>query len=348
MKLINFQKIEFKSYFIRCLVFFILTLSFCLTENTEGKNSKYLKFLVRVYLKYSSKHSTEGKEFSPKINGVVVSKDGYILTTNYIFFKLKKEEEGERLSEVEYEKILIELYNFKTLEAEYIARNERNDLVLLKVDHTFDEQVEFKETKMGVLDKVFVYSLWLYTPTINITKGIISNTARMKDCAYQIDAKVDFASIGGLATDSAGNPIGIVSFLNEFNAKAYGWGMNSGIGFITKSECILKSLPELKKGKIIYPEPIPILGVKGDVGVTDILGGKIKEVLPNTPAHKAGLKSGDIVIKYNDRVITEWLDLVYAVRLTPLNSKVILEVIRGEEKKMIEVVLDKKRQEFER
>ncbi len=343
-------KRDYKFYYVCCVILFIFTFVICWGENSDFKNNKYLSSLVRVYLKLKSSNSDSEVKTSPTINGVVVSQDGYILTTNYIFYKLKRGGAGQEdeFVEVEYEKILVELYNFKTLEAEYIAKDERNDLVLLKVNHNFDSFIEFKQINLKILDKVFVHSLWLHTPTINITEGIISNTDRMENCAYQTDAKVDFASIGGLATDKDGNPVGIVAFLNEFNAKSYGWGMNSGVGFIAKSGCIAKSLNELKKGKNISADPIPLLGVKGDIGASDILGAKIKEVLPNTPAHKAGLKSGDIIVKYNDKVITEWLELTYAVRRTPFNSRVVLEVIRNDEKIKLELILDKKRREFER
>ncbi|MFN7181073.1 MAG: S1C family serine protease [Planctomycetota bacterium] len=328
-----------------CLVNF----TFFLTQDRESRVSPFLESLVRVYLKYKSRPAGAEQQTSPKINGVIVSKDGYILTTNYIFYQMKKGVgEEDELVEVEYEKIFVEFYNFKIVEAEYIARDERNDLVLLKIDGTFDRFIDFKEEELNILDRVLVKSLWFDTPTINITEGIISNTERMQNCAYQIDAKVDFASIGGLVTDKNGKPVGIVAFLNEFNAKAYGWGMNSGVGFMVKSKCILNSLQELKRGKNISFQPVPLMGVLGDTSFTDILGAKIKKVFPNTPAHKAGLKDGDIIIKYNDKIITEWLELSYAVRRTPFNSKVVLEVVRDDKKITVEVVLDKKRKEFER
>lgn len=298
-------------------------------------------YYVRVYLKLKNE---EQKKESPKVNGLVISSDGYILTTNYLFFFF--DENAREAKEVDYEKIVVELNNFKVLEAEYIARDEKNDLVLLKVDGNFKNYITFENTALKVGDTVWVNSLWLDTPTINKTEGIISAVDRMKGCAYQIDAKVDFASIGGLVTDKDGHPIGMVSFLTESNAKAYGWGMNSGIGFATKSQCIVKSLNELKKGKNISADPIPFLGVQGDMGVGEILGARIKSVVPNTPAYKAGLKEGDVVIKYGDKTITEWIELIYAVSQTPLNSKVVLEIIRDDKKIQLEVFLDKKRKEF--
>lgn len=317
---------------MKVILIAVVFYSFVFSEVRKEIDKSYF---VRVYLKLKG----EGEEkFSKKINGLVVSSDGYILTTNFIFFQ-----KGE---EVEYEQILVELGNFKVLNAEYIGRDEKNDLVLLKVEKNFDNFVTFTETDVKIGEPVMVHSLWLETPTVNKTRGIISATDRMDGCAYQIDAKVDFASIGGLVTDKKGQPVGMVSFLNEGNAKAYGWGMNSGIGFATKARCIIKSLNELKKGKNILQPPIPFLGVEGETGIGEILGARIKRVVPNTPAHKAGLKDGDIVIKYGDKVITEWIELIYAVRQTPLNSKVKLEIIRKDVKLELELVLDKKRREF--
>lgn len=320
-------------FVLGCLVYSVGTNA----EDTYNMDNYY----VRIYLKL--KNDEQKKELQ-KVNGLVVSADGYILSTNYIFFFYDEKE--REIKEVDYEKILVELNNFKILEAEYVARDEKNDLVLLKVNNNFKSFVTFENIDLKVGDTIWVNSLWLETPTINKTKGIVSAIDRMKGCAYQIDAKVDFASIGGLVTNNDKRPIGIVSFLNENNAKTYGWGMNSGIGFATKSQCIAKSLNEMRKGKNISAEPTPFLGVQGDMGVGEILGARIKSVVPNTPAHKAGLKDGDVIIKYGDKVITEWVELIYAVSQTPLNSKITLEVIRNYNKIQLELFLDKKRKEF--
>lgn len=316
-------------------IYITLTCSICSADSNQTGKFNTSDYYVRVFLKLKGEQETQ---FSKKINGLIISNDGYILTTNFIFFVRGKE--------VEYENILVELDNFKTLNAEYIARDEKNDLVLLKVDSSFNKFVTFKNTDTKIGDTVIVTSLWLNTPTVNKTKGIISAIDRMRGCAYQIDAKVDFASIGGLVTDNDGNAIGIVSFLSEERAQSFGWGMNSGVGFATKAKCIIKSLNELKKGKNISAEPTPFLGVQGDPGISDILGAKIKSVVPNTPAHKAGLKGGDIIVKFGEKTITEWVELIYAVSQTPLNSKIKLEVIRKDKKIQLELFLDKKRDEF--
>jgi serine protease Do len=88
-----------------------------------------------------------------------------------------------------------------------------------------------------------------------------------------------------------------------------------------------------------FPGHEPYIGVRGEQGATDA---KIASVVPDSPAAKAGLLAGDVVLKIDDLDLTDFSSLSAAVRERQPGDRVKLVVKRGEETKELRIKLGKK------
>jgi serine protease Do len=105
-------------------------------------------------------------------------------------------------------------------------------------------------------------------------------------------------------------------------------------------------LPQLKKGKVIrgwlgvkVQEITPEL--KEKLGLEEDKGALVSDVTENSPAEKASIKRGDVIVTYDGKKIEEMGDLPYLVAMTPVGKEVVFEVIRNGEKKQLEVTIGK-------
>jgi serine protease Do len=120
----------------------------------------------------------------------------------------------------------------------------------------------------------------------------------------------------------------------------------AGIGFAIPSSLANKIVPVLvKKGKVerawlgvyiqeVTPEIAKSLGIEPR-------GALVSEVVPGSPADKAGIKRGDVIIEFDGKPVKSHKELPIMVSLSPIDKKAKVKVIRGGEVKEFEVVLAK-------
>jgi len=222
--------------------------------------------------------------------GVVVSSDGYVITSSFNFIAQPAQ-------------ILVTLPDDRRFTAEVVARDTSKMLTLLKVD--VDGLEPLAATPKDDL-RVGQWSLALgrtYSNTFpNLSVGIISALGRIDGKAIQTDAKVSPANYGGPLVDIEGRGMGILVPLSPQKSDETAgveW-YDSGIGFAVPLEDIYAVLPRLKAGEDLAP---------GRMGVTfedtGPLAGeaKIEQVRPLSPADEAGLAAGDVIVEIDDEVI---------------------------------------------
>jgi S1-C subfamily serine protease len=163
--------------------------------------------------------------------------------------------------------------------------------------------------------------------------GIVSAVKRWDGTAFQTDAEMNFGSTGGAVVDLEGRLLGIASHIADRTV----WGQSSGVGFATKWETIREILPRLKAGERIERR-IGYLGVSFDEEAFEE-GARVQRVAPGSPAEKAGLKTGDLVIEFGEKPVLHFEQLIEDLRATPPGTKVKLKVRRGEEVREVEVEL---------
>jgi S1-C subfamily serine protease len=147
-------------------------------------------------------------------------------------------------------------------------------------------------------------------PGYTLNSGIISAPARQRGFLFQTDALLNYGNSGGPAFDRAGNFLGLAASPIEPDTllgqlvppqQLMRWtrAPNSGVGMVSRGDRIRDALEGLKAGKSVQRIPGPLLGVEPDQSkaFTDnvVLGG----VAGGTPAEKAGLKRGDVILEFN-------------------------------------------------
>ncbi len=250
-------------------------------------------------------------------SGFIVDKEGYILTNNHVI-------EGA-------EDIKIKLYNGRTFDAKVVGRDPKSDIALLKINPKGET---LPVAKLGDSDKLKVgdWVIAIGNPfglEHTVTAGIVSAKGRVigmgpYDDFIQTDASINPGNSGGPLFNLQGEVVGI-------NTAIVAGGQ--GIGFAIPINMAKNLLPQLKKGKVTHgflgvyiqdltPELAKRFGLKEPKGVL------ISDIMPNSPAAKAGLKKGDVIIRFNDKEVSDSWALRRLVASTPPRERVKIEIMR--------------------
>ncbi len=260
-------------------------------------------------------------------SGVIVTKDGYILTNNHVV-------DGADEVKVSLAK------DKKEYTAKIAGRDPKTDIAVLKIDATDLPFVTFADSdKIEVGDVV----LALGNPFgigQTVTMGIVSAVGRggMGIEAYedfiQTDAAINPGNSGGALVDAEGRLIGINTAILSRS------GGNQGVGFavpVNLARSVMEQI--IEKGKVVrgflgvsLQELSPELAKQ--FNVPDHTGGAlVGEVTDKGAAAEAGLKSGDVIIELNGKPVKDRRNLQLSVaRLAP-GDKATVKVLRdGKEK----------------
>ena len=268
-------------------------------------------------------------------SGVIVSADGIIITNNHVV-------EGA-------DNIKIRLIDEKEYEAEIKGVDPRTDLAIIQIDAGDD----LPYLKIGDSEKARVgeWVLAIGSPLSpelahTVTSGIISAKGRsgifdsgQYEDFIQTDAAINPGNSGGALVNLRGELIGI----NTAIASRTGGFM--GIGFAIPSNLAQKVMNDiLQKGKVVRgwlgvviqdvnPEIASALDLKTPTGAL------ISSVQEDSPAEKAGLKSEDVVIKFNGKAIKNSRELSNLVAAAEPNQEIVLIVLRDGKEREIKVRL---------
>jgi serine protease Do len=225
--------------------------------------------------------------------------------------------------------------------AKVIGVDKKTDLAVLKLD---DGKASFKFAKLGDSDRIQVgdWVLAVGSPfglQATVTAGIISAKARQLDQGpfddfLQTDAAINPGNSGGPLVNMQGEVVGI-------NTAIVAGG--SGIGFAIPSNMARKIYSELRdKGRVtrgwlgvsiqpLTPELARSFGSKDAKGVL------INEVMPESPAAKAGIKPGDILLEFDGRSMDGTGDLQRAVGFFSPDRTAKVKILRDQAEKLVEV-----------
>jgi serine protease Do len=225
--------------------------------------------------------------------------------------------------------------------AKIIGLDKKTDLAVLKLD---EGKATFKYARLGDSDRIQVgdWVLAVGSPfglQATVTAGIISAKARQLDQGpfddfLQTDAAINPGNSGGPLVNMQGEVVGI-------NTAIVAGG--SGIGFAIPSNMARKIYTELRdKGRVtrgwlgvsiqpLTPELARSFGSKDAKGVL------INEVMPDSPAARAGLKPGDILLEFEGRPMEGPGDLQRAVGLFSPDRSAKLKVLRDQVEKTVEI-----------
>lgn len=262
-------------------------------------------------------------------SGFIISDDGYILTNNHVVSGA--------------DEIKVKLSDGREFTGEVKGRDEKLDLALIKIQAKGNLPV----APLGDSDKLEVgeWVMAIGNPfglAQTVTAGIVSAQGRVigsgpYDDFIQTDASINPGNSGGPLFNTAGEVVGI-------NTAIVAGGQ--GIGFAIPVNLAKSIITQLKEtGKVtrgwlgvslqmVTPELAQSFGLESEKG------GLIAEVLPGSPAEKAGLQGGDIILEFDGHTINEMNQLPRIVAATPVGKKVKVLVQRDEKKITIPVTIE--------
>jgi serine protease Do len=270
-------------------------------------------------------------------SGVIIEGSGVALTNAHVV---------ERATEIE----VITLDGSKH-KAKVVGMDKKTDLAVLRLD---DGKGKFSFVRLGDSDRAQVgdWVIAVGSPfglQATVTAGIISAKARQIgqgpfDDFLQTDAAINPGNSGGPLVNMQGEVIGI-------NSAIVAGG--SGIGFAIPSNMAKKIYTELLvKGKVsrgwlgvsiqpLTPELAKSFGSKETKGVL------ISDVVPDSPAAKAGLQAGDILLEYDSKKIEGPGDLQRAVGFTAPGNTAKVKVWRDQGEKTLDIKVGEASEERE-
>ncbi|MDQ1535991.1 MAG: putative serine protease PepD [Actinomycetota bacterium] len=289
----------------------------------------------------------EGPAGSGTGSGFVMRKDGYILTNNHVV-------EAAKSSGT----ISVQFSDGKSADATIIGRDDSYDLAVIRVNRrNLRPLVLGPSLDVVVGDPVIAVGAPLGLDS-TVTSGIVSALNRPVTAggagassasfinAIQTDAAINPGNSGGPLVDMAGEVIGVNSAIARVAGADSGLGGQSGnigVGFAIPSDQVRKTAEQLiANGKATHP----VIGVSID---TSYKGEGVRIASKNQngsspiakggPADKAGLKPGDVILKFDGRVVTDPDEFVVAIRAKSVGETVALTVKRGGSERTVKMTL---------
>src|ERR1700736_1618058 len=265
-------------------------------------------------------------------SGVVVSPNGYVLTNNHVIENAKD--------------IQVALNDGRSLNAKLVGTDPQTDVALLKIDASNLPALTLADSDAVEIGDVVLAIGNPFGIGQTVTEGIVSAKDRTNisggdqdEDFIQTDAAINPGNSGGALVDTQGRLVGInTSILSRT-------GGNQGIGFAVPSNLcrwVMDSL--VKNGRVdrgflgvMIQNLTPDLATAFKLDRTN--GALVGDVSPDSPADKAGLKSGDVITQLNGQPIEDASQLKLRVAETAPGSKVHLGVNRNGESKTFDVTL---------
>ena len=251
-------------------------------------------------------------------SGVVVSDEGYILTNNHVV-----KEAGE---------IQVVLSDKREFAAEVVGTDPKTDLAVIRI-----KADELPVSPLGDSD-VLQVGEWVvaigspFGLEQTVTAGIISakGRANMRIAEYedfiQTDAAINPGNSGGALINTRGEVIGINTAIESRS------GGNQGIGFAIPINMAQKVMQDLiERGKVVrgwLGVTIHDLDAKLQERLDRRDGSVIASVLQGGPADRAGLRPGDVVLRWNGKPVQDSAQLKNAVARTPIGEKAAIDILR--------------------
>lgn len=273
-------------------------------------------------------------------SGVIVTQDGYIVTNNHVI---------EKATEIKV--VLSDKREFK---GKVVGVDTKTDVAVIKIDAKEPPTIPW-----GDSDKLQVgeYVLAVGNPfglTNTVTMGIISAVGRANvgiaeyEDFIQTDAAINPGNSGGALVNIKGELIGINTAIFSRS------GGYQGIGFAVPANMVKAVMESLvKEGKVVRGWlGVSIQEMTTDLakqfGVKDLKGALVGDVVEGSPAEKAGIRRGDVIVEYNGKIIENVSHLRNMVAQTPIGTKSKIKLVRDKKEQEIEVIIGELPKEVEK
>nr|WP_303358844.1 trypsin-like peptidase domain-containing protein [Corynebacterium sp.] len=270
-------------------------------------------------------------------SGSIISSDGYVLTNHHV---VSGADGG-------FGQIEVTLNNGRTLPADYVASDAPTDIAVVKIRDVSDLPVmQFGDSDALRVGQEVVAIGSPLGLSATVTSGIVSalnRPVRASDGggesslidAIQTDAAINPGNSGGPLVDMSGNLVGMNSVIASMSSGREAGSI--GLGFAIPANFAKRVADQLiSAGQATHP----MLGVQV-AGRADVHGALIASVEPGSPADTAGIQSGDVVRRVDERIIDNSDALVATIRSQEFGQTVTLEVLQPDtgQSREVEVTL---------
>jgi S1-C subfamily serine protease len=289
-------------------------------------------YVVNPYADFFQRHMVY--PYTQKIpylgSGVIVTPDGLVVTNHHVVDKA--------------EDLFVTLMDGSELKASLVDADPLVDIAILRV-----EGKNLPTVPLGDSDGIMVgeWALAMGNPFGNligdpkptVTVGVVSATgrsfrpggdmARVYNDMIQTDAAINPGNSGGALLNSAGELIGLNTFIMSRS------GGSEGVGFAIPSNRVKGLVDEVLKFKRIRSKLVDFAVQTLDARIAKLVGASaqkgvvVSEMVKQGPAQRAGLQVGDVVVKVDGRPVEDASDFNAHVWTQPVGAKVRCEVDRG-------------------
>jgi serine protease Do len=264
-------------------------------------------------------------------SGFIIDDTGYVITNNHVIDNA--------------EKIMVILYDDTSFEATVVGKDPKTDVALLKID---PKKTKLTAVKFGDSNNLRVgdWVMAIGNPFGfggTVTAGIVSARGRNLSGSYddyiQTDASINRGNSGGPLFDMKGNVVGINTAIFSQS------GGSVGIGFAVSSNLAkqvtdqLKQYGRTKRGWLGVLIQEITQEIADSLGMKSAKGALVSSATEGGPAEKAGVKTGDVILKFNDIEIESMKELPKVVAGTPVGKSVPLVILRNGKELTLNVVL---------
>jgi serine protease Do len=263
----------------------------------------------------------------PSGSGAIVSNQGHIVTNFHVVSNAKA--------------VQVQLADGRTLPAQFVGADGPSDIAILKIEAEGLKPLPFGDSDaVNVGQMVFAVGNPLGLQE-TVTQGIISAKGRRAQSEaanefFQTDAAINPGSSGGPLVNLKGEIIGINNAISP---------QGQGIGFAIPANTVRRVFESIRDhGRFIRPwfgaymrSLTPQLAHQ--LGLPDASGVLVMLTYEGSPAETGGVKSGDVIIEFNGKPISDLIDLRNRVAETDIGQKVEMRVRRGGDELTLQTVI---------
>ena len=282
------------------------------SQMPDGPFGDFFKRFFEEMPQMPENHRTQGAG-----SGVIISKDGYILTNNHVI-------EGAK-------EVTVTVADKNEYKARVVGADPKTDLAVLKIE----ANKSLPSAALGDSEQLKVGD-WVvaignpFGLSHTVTSGIVSAKGRVigagpYDDFIQTDASINPGNSGGPLFNMRGKVVGINTAIIPYG---------QGIGFAIPVNTAKPLIPQLvSKGEVTRGYlGVSIQSITPDLAkalkIEDREGALVADVISGSPAEKGGIERGDIIIAYDGKAVKDSHDLPAMVAATPVDKEVTVTILR--------------------
>ena len=265
-------------------------------------------------------------------SGFIISADGYVVTNYHVV--------------AEADEVMVRLSDKRVLPAEVVGSDRYSDVALLKLKANNLPVAQIGDARSI---KVGAWVLAIGSPygfDHSVTAGIVSAKGRsLPNANYvpfiQTDVAINPGNSGGPLIDLNGKVIGINSQIFSSTGASIGLAFAIPIDVAMDVVQQLKEKGEVSRGWLGVQVQEVTVDLAESFGLKKPMGAMVSQVIDNTPAAKAGILAGDVIVQFNGEEVADSASLPLLVGGLPVGTTAKIKVLREGQYKTLDTTIEK-------